>query len=161
MAKKRKGKSGYDKGLSTGIAVDFSQAISVLENLQKLSDERIARVIGKGFDRGMVGPIRTQREWFDYIHHKTGFTARAFKVKGTVVDKNIVRYDFGFDPKWTGTSTGPVALFFEYGTPRIRPEFVMYYSVKNNLPLLVDIVREEVEKAIEEASKIRSLDEWA
>lgn len=137
MAKKKR---------SVAYAVSFEPAEDMIESFIKLTEDDITKVMDRAYSKGMKTPIRTIKEWFEYVHHKTGVTFGAWHEPETKRSGNWIFYQYGYDKKKGGLT----ALFFEYGTPRIKPEFVMYYSVRNNLTLFEDVAAEEVYKAFKE-----------
>lgn len=108
--------------------------------------EAMDRVLGdvqgplsRAYKAGMKVPEGIMLDWFARTdkslkpHRKTGRTAGSFysgelvwKKDGTAV------YEYGFKKDEGGLA----ALFFEYGTPKIKPQFVMYYAVHGNLDVI-------------------------
>lgn len=107
--------------------------------------DRIERALGdpkealdRAYRKGMDQPETVMEDWFEYIHHRTGRTRASFqrgKLKWT--KDGYAVYEYGFVKKEGGLT----AVFFEYGTPRIKPEFVMWYAVKE----ATDVIESEIE----------------
>lgn len=141
-----KSKVARRKQRSTAFAESFNPTEEMLDSFIKMADDDIAAVMDRAYSKGLKIPMETMQEWFKYIHHRTGDTFKAWHEPETKRIGNWIEYIYGYDKKKGGLN----ALFFEYGTPRIKPEFVMYYSIKNHLDLFVDIAEEEVYKAFKE-----------
>lgn len=64
-------------------------------------------------------------------HIRTGDTFKQFNTGELIWESDsMMRMKFGFEIG--SKNEGLPALFLEYGTPKIRPNFFMYYAVKNN-----------------------------
>ena len=117
----------------------------MVDRIEKaLGDPREA--LDAAYRRGMDQPETVMEDWFDYIHRRTGRTRGSY-TRGRLVwtkDEYAV-YQYGFDRK----SGGLTAVFFEYGTPRIKPEFVMWYAVKDNLDVIEQEIYAELRKRLE------------
>ncbi len=137
------------KRVTAGIVTDWTFAYGLIERLSEMLEDDLFNAIDAGYKRGLKVPLGTIREWFEYIHHRTGRTAESFYEGRTVRlgrgSGERISYIYGFHK----TKGGLTVIFFEYGTPRIKPEFVMYYSMRNNAPLLRDVMEEELVKAVE------------
>lgn len=124
----------------------FEPAEDMIDSFIKLTEDDITKVMDRAYTKGMKIPIQTITEWFEYVHHKTGATFESWHDPVTKRRGTWIEYIYGYDKKNGGLNV----IFFEYGTPRIKPEFVMYYSIKNNESLFLDVAEEEVYKAFKE-----------
>jgi len=151
MAKRRR---------QVAFSFDFSPAIEMVDGLAKMTDREIETAMGKAYDRAMKIPLQTMQEWFEYVHHRSGRTIGAWHDGETKRVGDIILYQYGYDKRKGGLN----AIFFEYGTPRIRPEFVMYYSMKNHYDLAMDIIEEtlwaEVGKVLKNKNGQRTLESY-
>ena len=116
--------------------------------------DRIEKALGdpkealdRAYRRGMDQPETVMEDWFEYIHHRTGRTRRSY-VRGKLVwtKGGYAEYRYGFDKKEGGLP----AVFFEYGTPRIKPEFVMWYAVKGAVDVIESEMTAEMRRILEE-----------
>ena len=106
--------------------------------------DRIEKVFGdakeplaRAYKKGMENPEMIIKEWFDVLHCRTGRTFRSYYDGRLVWQKDgYAVYRYGFDRQKGGLT----AVFFEYGTPRIKPEFVMYYAVHD----YIDVIESEL-----------------
>lgn len=107
--------------------------------------DRIEKALGdpkpaldRAYRKGMDQPETVIEDWFDYVHRRTGRTRESY-VRGKLVwtKGGYAEYRYGY-PKSKG---GLNALFYEYGTPKIKPEFVMWYAVHG----AVDVIESELE----------------
>lgn len=116
--------------------------------------DRIERALGdpkealdRAYRKGMAFPEAIMEDWFESVHHRTGRTRESF-VRGKLVwtKAGYAEYRYGFDRKEGGLT----ALFFEYGTPRIKPEFVMWYAVRANEDVIERELEAEMRRILEE-----------
>lgn len=134
MAKKKAGRSTTSAYLSVyGIPEMVERMERVLGDVQ----EPLARA----YKAGMSFPESIMEDWMGAVHKRTGRTIKSFH-RGRLVwrkDGTAV-YEYGFKKDEGGLA----ALFLEYGTPRIKPEFVMYYAVNDHLDVIARGLEEEL-----------------
>lgn len=136
----------------TAFYVDMEPANMLVDGIDKLCNEDIVEIADRAYKAGMKIPMEQMKEWFEYIHRRTGRTVEAWHDGETrPLSKDYIIFQYGYDRRKSFTP-----IFFEYGTPRIKPEFVMYFAVKNHLGLLEEIFAEtmsaEVQKKVKEAA---------
>ena len=142
MAKKRSTKRTSRTYLSTA---GFPE---MLARLDRVFGE-VQTPLSKAYKAGMAKPEATIKDWFGradrslHPHRVTGRTVGSY-LEGSLVWKKdgTAEYRYGFDKK----DGGLTAIFFEYGTPRIRPQFVMYYAVKGAVPEIEAGIWAELER---------------
>lgn len=103
--------------------------------------ERIEKSLGdpkpaleRAYKAGMKEPEQILKAWFSnpnpavHPHKVTGRTAGSYREGRLVWTKGgYGEYLYGFEK----SKGGLPALYFEYGTPRIKPQFVMWYAVRD------------------------------
>ena len=105
----------------------------IAETVERLSktftDEELHGAFSEAYEEALDWSMSEVYTWADITHRRSGHMAESF-YKGRLVWKSNVDayYLWGFNKLKQG---GLSALFLEYGTPRINPEFKMYYSIKN------------------------------
>ena len=140
-------------------SLDFNPAYELVKELDKLTDTEIVSIADRAWSESMEIPLQVMKDWFQYIHHRTGQTASAWvKPKTRRVNDHVIEYQYGYD-----AHASPVPIFFEYGTPRIKGEFVMHYQVHNHLPVIQEALEEELWKAVEKKMRLvqQTLDRWS
>lgn len=140
MAKKSKGRSAMGAYLSIyGIPDMVEKMDRVLGDVQ----EPLARA----YKAGMAFPESIMEDWMAVQHRRTGRTASSFR-DGRLVWKNDGTgvYEYGFKKDEGGLP----ALFLEYGTPRIKPEFVMWYAIHDNLDVIAKGMEAELMRIMKE-----------
>ena len=140
-------------------SLDFAPAYDLVKELDKLTDTEIVSIADRAWTEGMEIPLQYIKDWFAVIHRRTGQTAGAWvKPKTRRVNDHVIEYQYGYD-----AFVSPVPIFFEYGTPRIKAEFVMHYQVTNHLPVIQDKLSEELWKAVEKKMRLvqQTLDRWS
>ena len=137
MAKKKKGKGNFSH--HGGVTLDF---YGFEELLQKIIDaggdleDSLARSL-----EASAKPIANDLTGFMRKHYRTGETLRSFEdIHDIDRNRGFISYKLGFDIKKGGLP----ALFFDLGTPTMRPTFFVYYAFKNN----ADRVKREQENAL-------------
>ena len=125
------------------VEYDFTAFEEYIPKIQALgvSDKEIVAAYDKAYKYGFQYARETVRDWFDkpstgrFAHRRTGTTASALVDGKTTVRGGLIVHTYGYDVDRAG---GRNAIYFEYGTPRIPPEFVIYYSIKDNADYAYD-----------------------
>ena len=141
MAKK---KAGSRQG--AGAYLSMYGVPDMLDRIEKaLGDPK--KALDRAYKRGMDQPETVMEDWFEYLHKRTGRTRGSFH-RGQLVWTNdgYAMYKYGFEKKKGGLN----AIFYEYGTPRIKPEFVMYYAVHGALDVIESEITAELQQMIDE-----------
>ena len=105
----------------------------IAETVERLSktftDSEMHKAFDLAYEEALDWSMSEVYTWADITHRRSGHMAESF-YKGRLVWKSNTDayYLWGFNKLKQG---GLSALFLEYGTPRINPEFKMYYSIKN------------------------------
>lgn len=142
MAKRKASKGSSKTYLSTYGFPDM------MAKLDRVFGE-VQAPLTKAYKAGMEEPERVIQEWFArtdknlHPHRATGRTIGSY-LEGSLVWKKdgTAEYRYGFDKQKGGLT----AVFFEYGTPKIKPQFVMYYAVKGAMPEIEDRILAELER---------------
>ena len=137
--------------VTAGAYTDFTYAYYFIEKAAEAFGDDLVPVMDEAYKRAMKVPLAQMREWFEYIHHRTGRTIGSFDEGRTVWAKRgeKLSYLYGFHK----TKGGLTVIFFEYGTPRIKPEFVMYYAIHNHMGAMEMIFGDTLKEVLERAKK--------
>lgn len=148
MAKKRATTKTYRAG--TVINADF------IEDFQRWT-KKIEKAIGpdeaekwysEAYAYAMDPALELMKAWMSKgpgYHGRTGRTLASF-YDGKLVwsSGGYAEFLYGFQKKKGGLP----ALYLEYGTPRIEPEFMMHWAVKDNLDVIKARLMTELEKKL-------------
>ena len=139
------------KRATAGMYTDFYYAYDLIDLMMKKFGDDLLPVVDEGYKAAMKVPIRQMKEWFEYVHHRTGKTIGSFDEGRTVwaTRGEKLSYLYGFHK----TKGGLTVIFFEYGTPRIKPEFVMYYAIHNHMGVMETIFGDTLKEILENAKK--------
>lgn len=124
-----------------GVSLDF---YGFEELLQKIIDAggSLEDSLAKSL-KASAKPIEKDLTGFMSKHILTGDTMRSFQnVHDVDRNRGFISYKLGFDIKKGGLP----ALFFDLGTPKMKPTFFVYYAFRNN----TDRVKREQENALHE-----------
>jgi len=120
------------KKKTVGIYTDFRAVGDLLQRAENALDSEVLPAMAEAYDRAMTIPKQEIRDWFLITHHRdhAGRHVSDSWIEGKVSYSKgkAMIYIFGYDRNKGGLTV----IFFEYGTPKIDPEFKMYYAMKNN-----------------------------
>ena len=151
MAKKK-----AKKGRSTmGAYLSIYGIPDMVEKMDRVFGD-VQEPLSRAYKAGMKVPEGIMLDWFARTgkslkpHRRSGRTADSFYDGRLVWNKDgTAVYVYGFKKDEGGLT----ALFFEYGTPKIKPQFVMYYAVHDNL----DVIARDLEAELMAVMKEKGL----
>jgi len=109
----------------------------LLSKLETMCNDELLPVLTDAYEETMTVPVSIIKMWFTDVHHRNHpgrHVIDSWTEKVTYRKGRTVSYIYGFDKQKGGL---PV-IFFEYGTPRIKPEFVLYYAFHDTEFLVVN-----------------------
>lgn len=138
MAKKRtKGrgsslKSGFQMEGVSELLKQIEAAGGNVDEACKKAVDRSLKIVGEDMKNAMSK------------HVFTGDTMQSYEQVPTSVENGTIKAEVGFNVKKGGLP----AIFFDVGTPKIKPMFYRYYAVNNNSKKLAQIQRETLEEIL-------------
>lgn len=156
MAKKSKAKAkakGPASRASFGVWVDPNGLFAQVEIIEKFCGGDISKVYDRAYEKAMAIPETVLKSWFQDLHHDTGETARAYTPGKTKTYKGEFGTEY-FRVFGYSKNKSPVPLFFEYGTPRIPAEFVIYYAARD----FKDEINRDMREALRDELRKRGVD---
>lgn len=141
MAKKSTKKRG-----TMGVYLDM-YGVSDMVNKMDRALGGVEEPLARAYKAGMAYPESVMEDWMAVQHRRTGRTASSFRDGRLVWQKDGTGvYEYGFKKDEGGLP----ALFLEYGTPRIKPEFVMWYAIHDNLDVIAMRLENELKLIMKE-----------
>lgn len=153
MAKKSKSKSKAKRS-SSSMHIDWNGLADPVAKIQQFCGDDISGVYDRAYERAMALPETVLKFWFQDLHHDTGETAKAYTPGRTRVRKDEFGNREYFRVFGYSKAKSMVPLFFEYGTPRIAGEFVIYYAAKD----FAQEINDEMKEALRDELRKRGVD---
>lgn len=107
--------------------------------------DRTEKEIKKAVETALIRSAKyPKKDMVDFIkkHHLTGLTEESFEDVQVYWEGTKCKGDMGFNIDKGGIA----ALMLDIGTPKIKPNFFIYYAINNNRKKIID----EQNKALEE-----------
>lgn len=120
------------KKVTGNIKFDFSNIDKAIQNAQTACEKDLMKLLASAYESATKETRQEMLDWFAVTHrrdHDGKHVADAWMDGKASYGKTTMTYVFGYDSRKT-----LVPIFLEYGTPRIKPEFMMQRLANQNEP---------------------------